>query len=62
MWPQGVGFAEICAQTWPLDPKLLHLCMAIVSVKTVAALSEEFAKRGKVGAKNPVLFLGLRKF
>lgn len=49
---RGEGFPEICAQAWPLDPKLLRICMAIASVKTVAALRDKVAKMGKVRAKN----------
>lgn len=49
---QGEDFAHICEQAQPFDRGLLHICMSIAAIKTVAALREKIARTGRTGVKN----------
>ena len=58
----GESFQEICRRAAGVDPGLLRLCLAVVSIKTVSSLRSEAIKSGYVGARNLLFTINIDPF
>lgn len=58
----GENFPEICRRAACIDPGLLRLCLAVVSVKTVVSLRSEAIKSGHLGARNLIFSINIDPF
>ena len=58
----GESFQDICKTARDIDPGLLRLCLAVVSIKTVATLRTEAIKSGHGGARNLIFSINVDPF
>jgi TIR domain len=58
----GESFEDICRTARDVDPGLLRLCLAVVSIKTVSTLRTEAVKSGHTGARNLMFSMNLDPF
>jgi hypothetical protein len=58
----GESFDDICRTARDIDPGLLRLCLAVVSIKTVSTLRSEAVKSGHSGARNLIFSMNLDPF
>lgn len=58
----GESFQQICERAKHIDPGLLRLCLAVVSIKTVSTLRTEAIKTGHGGARNLMFSINVDPF